>query len=90
MLGDYDMIAYLNARSPLELNSAIDTLRRYLGPHILNFDLLVQNELHHWRQFSRGIYSSVTQQGVRDCGIRGRMSRTSSKMASLLTRAINA
>jgi DNA-binding Lrp family transcriptional regulator len=55
MIGDYDMILYLNARNPQELNRSVHLLRSKLRNRILNYDLLVQDRLHHWRQFTRGI-----------------------------------
>lgn len=59
MLGDYDMIAYLNARNPSELHESIGKFRQDLGPHIVNFDLLVQERVISWRQYTQGIYESV-------------------------------
>lgn len=56
MLGDYSMIAYLNARSPQELNSSVAKLREDLSPYIDSFDLLVQDKVYHWKQFTDGIY----------------------------------
>jgi DNA-binding Lrp family transcriptional regulator len=56
MLGDYDMILYLNARNPQELNNSIQLFRQRLQGSILNYDLLVQDGVQHWRQFTKGIY----------------------------------
>lgn len=56
MIGDYDMILYLNARNPQELNKSIQLFRAKLKHRILNYDLLVQDKVHHWRQFTSGIY----------------------------------
>ena len=55
MLGDYDLILYLNATNPIELNKSIDTFREALEAHILNYDLLVQEKVRHWRHFTPGI-----------------------------------
>jgi len=56
MIGDYDMILYLNARNPQELNRSIQLFRKKLKNRILNYDLLVQDRVHYWRQFTPGIY----------------------------------
>ena len=59
MLGDYDMILYLNARNPQELNDSIELFKRDIGPYVIHYDLLVQDRVHHWRQFSSGIYKQL-------------------------------
>lgn len=59
MIGDYDMILYLNARNPQELNQSIQLFRGKLKNRILNYDLLVQDRVHHWRQFTPGIYRTL-------------------------------
>ena len=59
MIGDYDMIVYLNARSPQELKRSIEVFRSALGEHLLHYDLLVQDEVHYWRQFVPGIYAAL-------------------------------
>lgn len=59
MIGDYDMILYLNARNPDELNSSIQLFRKKLHGRILNYDLLVQDQVQHWRQFTPGIYQTL-------------------------------
>ena len=56
MIGDYDMIMYLNARSPEELNSSIELFKEGIEKHIIHYDLLVQDKVHFWRQYSDGIY----------------------------------
>jgi len=59
MIGDYDMILYLNARNPKELESSIRLLRNRLQDRIINYDLLIQDRVHHWKQFTSGIYASL-------------------------------
>ncbi|MGV8161763.1 MAG: winged helix-turn-helix transcriptional regulator [Candidatus Nanoarchaeia archaeon] len=59
MLGDYDMILYLNARNPEELNSSIELFKESIEEHIIHYDLLVQDKLHHWQQFTPGIYEEL-------------------------------
>ncbi len=59
MVGDYDMILYLNARSPDELNSSIRLFRDSLQQYLISYELLVQDKVHHWRQFSNSIYNSL-------------------------------
>jgi Lrp/AsnC family leucine-responsive transcriptional regulator len=49
MLGDYNLILYLNASSPQELNSSIDLMRKHLEHFILDYELLVQESVHAWR-----------------------------------------
>ena len=61
MIGDYDMILYLNARNPQELNRSIQLFRNKLKNRILNYDLLVQDRVHHWRQFTLGIYRMLRE-----------------------------
>ena len=59
MLGGSDLILYLNARSPGELNQSIELFRQELGNQILGYDLLVQDKLWHWRQFTPGMYAAL-------------------------------
>ncbi|MDO8563909.1 MAG: winged helix-turn-helix transcriptional regulator [Nanoarchaeota archaeon] len=59
MVGDYDMILYLNARSPDELNTSIKLFRKDLQQYLVSYDILVQDKVHHWRQFSNGVYNSL-------------------------------
>lgn len=59
MIGDYDMILYLNARNPEELNSSIELFKSEIENHLIHYDLLVQDKVHHWRQFTRGIYETL-------------------------------
>ena len=56
MIGDYDMIIYLNARTPDELNESIELFKSEIEEHIIHYDLLVQDKVIHWRQFTKGIY----------------------------------
>lgn len=56
MIGDYDMIVYLNARNPEELENSITLFRRDLGSCVLHYDLLIQDRVHHWRQFTPYLY----------------------------------
>jgi len=55
MIGNYDMIIYLNARTPQELKTSIEQFKESIGEHILHYDLLVQDKLYYWRQFTEGI-----------------------------------
>ena len=55
MIGNYDMILYLNARTPQELKISIEQFKESIGKYILHYDLLVQDELYYWRQFTEGI-----------------------------------
>jgi len=59
MLGDYDMILYLNARTPEELNSSIELFKESIDKYIIHYDLLVQDKVHHWQQFTKGIYEDL-------------------------------
>ncbi len=59
MLGSYDMILYLNARNPQELNESIRLFTSDIGSYLVHYDLLVQDKVHHWRQFTDGIYESL-------------------------------
>jgi len=56
MVGDYDMILYLNARNPVELEESIRLFKRDIGGHIIHYDLLIQDRVHHWRQFTPYLY----------------------------------
>lgn len=55
MTGNYDMVLYLNARTPQELNESIANFRGHLSKYILTYDLLVQESIHYWKQFTTGI-----------------------------------
>ncbi len=59
MIGDYDLIAYINARSPQELTISIQKLRVELGEYMLHYDLLVQDEVHYWKHFAPGMYAQL-------------------------------
>jgi hypothetical protein len=61
MIGDYDMILYLNARTPDELNASIEIFRSEIDKYIIHYDLLLQDKVHHWKQFSEGIYKELKQ-----------------------------
>lgn len=61
MLGDYDMILYLNARSPQELHSSIELVTSEIGKYLLHYDLLVQEQVLHWRQYTEGIHKSLQE-----------------------------
>ena len=60
-IGDYDMILYLNARNPKELNDSIQLFRNKLRDRILSYDLLVQDQVQYWRQFTPGIYKTLNK-----------------------------
>ena len=59
MIGNYDMILYLNARNPQELNSSIDLFKSEIESYIIYYDLLVQDKVYYWRQFTPGIYENL-------------------------------
>lgn len=59
MSGDYDMILYLNARTPDELNKSIELFRSEIEKYIEHYDLLVQDKVHFWRQFNNGVYEGL-------------------------------
>lgn len=59
MIGDYDMILYLNARNPQELNSSIELFKSEIESYIVYYDLFVQDKVHYWRQFTSGIYENL-------------------------------
>ena len=59
MIGDYDMILYLNARNPQELNVSSELLTQELGNYLSHYELLVQDKVHHWRQYTPGIYETL-------------------------------
>ncbi len=61
MIGDYDMILYLNASNPEELNESIALFRKEIEKYIVNYDLLVQDKIHYWRQFHNGIYEKLKE-----------------------------
>ena len=60
VIGDYDLIVYLNARTPQELASSMATLRGVIGNNIAEMNLLVQEELYFWRHFTEGIEGWLT------------------------------
>jgi hypothetical protein len=59
MLGEYDMILYLNARTPIELKTSIEFFRTQLRGKIYQVDLMIQDKVVHWRQFTEGIYKHL-------------------------------
>lgn len=59
MIGDHDMILYLNARNPDELYSSIELFKKAIEEHIIHYDLLVQDKVYYWRQFTPGIYAEL-------------------------------
>jgi len=59
MNGNYDMILYLNARNPQELNQSIETFKNDMKNYMHHYDLLVQDKVHYWRQFTQGIYQTL-------------------------------
>lgn len=66
MIGDYDLILYLNARNPQELNTSIELFKSEIEKYILHYDLLVQDKVHHWRQFTPGVYESLIANQIKD------------------------
>lgn len=62
MIGNYDMILYLNARTPQELKTSIEQFKEEIGEYILHYDLLVQDEVYHWRQFTQGIKNQLKEE----------------------------
>jgi DNA-binding Lrp family transcriptional regulator len=59
MIGEYDMILYLNARTPIELKISIELFRSQLRGKIYRLDLMIQDKVVHWRQFTEGIYKHL-------------------------------
>ncbi len=59
MIGDYDLLLYLNARNPQELQSSIERLKGDIGQYIVHYDLLVQEKVHSWCQYTKGIHNSL-------------------------------
>lgn len=53
-------ILYLNARSPEELNASVGLFRQEMDKYLSRYDLLVQDKVHHWRQFSPGIARTLS------------------------------
>jgi hypothetical protein len=59
MIGEYDMIVYLNARNPTELKASVELFRSKLRGKILKFDLMIDDRVVYWRQFTQGIYNHL-------------------------------
>ena len=66
MTGDYDMILYLNARTPHELDESIRLFKKDMGQFIVHYDLLIQDKVHHWRQFTHYLYSQLKNRVTRN------------------------
>lgn len=62
MNGSYDLILYLNARNPQELKSSIELFVSELEDYLLYYDLLVNDKIYHWKQFTPGIYQSLLEE----------------------------
>ena len=50
--GAYDLSVYLYARRPAELMEWVTRMRKTFGKHIIRYDLLLYDAVHHWRQMS--------------------------------------
>lgn len=57
--GQYDLLIYLSAKNPEELNSTIEIIRKRIGKYMYNYDLLVMDKVTYWKQYSRGIHDSL-------------------------------
>ena len=62
MVGDYDLIIYLNARNPQELHDSMQLFRASLDKYIIATELLVQEKLYHWRQYTSHIHDTMQKQ----------------------------
>lgn len=61
MLGAYDLIVYLNSESSSELYSSIEILKNHLEKYIIRSEILVVDEIYHWRHVTEGILNSCRQ-----------------------------
>ena len=52
VVGAYDLSVYLYAKSPAELAAVIKNIRNSFGHYIVNYDLLIWERVHFWKQFS--------------------------------------
>lgn len=59
--GEYDMLLYLNAKDPVELNNSLDKVNEYLEPYILHKDLVIMDNVLFWEQLSDGFYNHLLE-----------------------------
>jgi hypothetical protein len=52
----YSKITALKARNPQELDESIEQFKSDVGSYIIYYDLLVQDKVVYWRQYTDGIY----------------------------------
>lgn len=59
MMGDYDFIFYLYAKTPEELNDTLEKFKKTIGKYIIYLDLFIQDRILSWRQYTKGIYEDL-------------------------------
>ncbi len=64
MMGEYDFIFYLYAKSPQELNNTLDIFKKKVGKHIISSDLFIQDKVLFWRQYNQGIYKELKKSSI--------------------------
>lgn len=60
MVGDYDFIFYLYAKTPHELNSTVELIKKEIGKYIIYYESFIQDRVLFWRQFTDGIYNDLS------------------------------
>ncbi|NQZ84459.1 MAG: Lrp/AsnC family transcriptional regulator [Nanoarchaeales archaeon] len=59
--GEYNLLIYLNAKSPKELNDTINHIKKEIGEYIISTELSIMGEVLSWKQFTRGIYKELLE-----------------------------
>ena len=58
-MGEYDLVIYLYAKTPEELDNTIYNLEKKIGDNIIDTQLLITNKVIMWRQFTSGLYEEL-------------------------------
>ena len=59
--GEYDLLIYLNAKSPEELNDTIEEFKNQIGEYILSTELSIMNKVLSWKLFTKGLYKELLE-----------------------------
>ena len=59
LLGEYDLICYLNARNPNELRSSLNKIRKGIGRYVQHYELMLADRVLYWNLVSEASYSHL-------------------------------
>ena len=61
MMGDYDFIFYLYAKSPEELNKTLEEFKKGIGNNLVFFDLFIQDKVLFWKHYTEGMHQDLKE-----------------------------